>query len=146
MGRRRRWPATVITVVMMVAFGAACDGNAATASLSQARARWTASAPDHYRMTWYEHAMVGTTRILVEVRGRQVVRVNAGRDDLKLMPVTDLTVESVFAELERVQQQADKVVVTYDPRLGYPTVVEVDVDDHAIDDEYTFGIESVQVL
>jgi hypothetical protein len=146
MSRRRRWSAIVITAVVLVTFCAACNNSATTASLTQARARWTAVAPDHYRMTWYEHAMVGTTRILVEVRAEHVVKINARRDDLKLMPVTDLTVDSVFAELGRVQQQADKVVATYDPRLGYPTVVEVDVDDHAIDDEYAFGIESLQVL
>lgn len=145
MSRRHRLSAVVVTVVL-VTFCAACNDSATTASLTQARARWTASAPDHYRMTWYEHAMVGTTRILVEVRAEHVVKINSRRDDLKLMPVTDLTVSSVFAELERVQQHADKVVATYDPRLGYPTVVKVDVNDHAIDDEYTFGIESLQVL
>lgn len=143
---RPRWSATVITAVVLVAFCAACTNSATAASLTQARARWTSNAPDHYRMTWYEHAMVGTTRIQVEVRAGHVVRINAPRDDVKLMPVTDLTVDSVFAELGRVQQQANKVVVTYDPRLGYPAVVEVDVDDHAIDDEHTFGIESLQVL
>lgn len=90
--------------------------------------------------------MVGTTQIDVEVRAGRVETIDARRDDLKLMPVTDLTVDAVFAELAQVQQQADKVVATYDPRLGYPTVVEVDVDDHAIDDQYTFGIESLQVL
>ncbi len=90
--------------------------------------------------------MVGTTRILVEVRAGHVVTIDARRDDLKLMPVGELTVDSVFAELGRVEREAAKVVATYDPQLGYPTVVEVDVDDHAIDDEYTFGIESLQVL
>lgn len=146
MSRRRRWSSLVITTVVLMTSCLACGNSATTAALTQARARWTASAVDHYRMTWYEHAMVGTTRILVEVRGGQVVTINARRDDLKLMPVTDLTVDSVFAELERVQQHADKVVATYDLRLGYPTVVKVDVNGHAIDDEYTFGIESLQVL
>jgi hypothetical protein len=35
---------------------------------------------------------------------------------------------------------------SYDAGLGYPTAVRVDVDNHAIDDEYEFGIEALQVL
>lgn len=143
---RPRWSATVITAVVLLTCCGACSTSATSASLTQAQARWTANAPDHYRMTWYERAMVGTTRITVEVRGGQVIKIHAERNDLKLTPVTSLTVDSVFAELERVQGQADKVVATYDPNLGYPTDVQVDLDDHAIDDEYSFGIESLQAL
>jgi len=142
----RRRSAILIGAVASMIFCAACHASATTSSLTNARARWTAVAPEHYRMTWYEHAMVGTTRLAVEVRAGRVVTIKAQRDDLKLMPVINMTVDSVFGEVEHVEQQADKVVASYDPILGYPTVVEVDVDDHAIDDEYTFGIESLQVL
>jgi Family of unknown function (DUF6174) len=90
--------------------------------------------------------MVGTTRIVVEVRGGHPVEVETLTDDLRLMPVGDLTVDSVFAELGRVQKSADEVTASYDSVLGYPTSVRVDVDKHAIDDEYEFGIESFRTL
>lgn len=138
-----RWSAAGVAVALVATLAVAC-GTGST--ITQAHVRWTSAAPSHYRMTWYEHAMVGTTRIVVEVRAGHAVKINPVRDDLKLMPVGDLSVESVFAELERVQNQAARVVASYDAGLGYPTAVRVDVDNHAIDDEYEFGIEALLVL
>jgi len=134
-------------VAFVAILGVGCSSStAADSATTQGHARWTSAAPDHYQMTWYKHAMVGTTRIVVEVRGGQQVKINALRDDLKLMPIGDLSVEGVFAELERSQKHADHVTASFDAGLGYPTAVRVDVDNHAIDDEYEFGVEALQVL
>jgi hypothetical protein len=138
----------VAAFVATVGLASGCHhvDDSATTAMTTAHARWTAAAPDHYRMTWYEMGQVGTTRIDLEIRDGRAVSVTALSDDLKRMPVGDLDVETVFARLERAQRSADQVTSTYDATLGYPTSVRVDVDESAIDDEYEFGIESFRAL
>lgn len=148
-GLRRRCAIGAVAVLVGTV-GVACDGSAVTdaakSATTVAHARWTSAAPRHYRMTWFEKASVGTTRVDIEVRDGHAVEVHAQADDLKRMPVGDLTVDNVFADIERAQENADMVTATYDPALGYPTSVRIDVDKGAIDDEYEFGIASLRVL
>ncbi|MGI9647900.1 MAG: DUF6174 domain-containing protein [Acidimicrobiia bacterium] len=54
-----------------------------------------------------------------------------------------LTVEGVFAEIDRALQEADRFQAAYHPVLGYPVYVSIDWDDRAIDEEVTYFIENL---
>jgi hypothetical protein len=97
-------------------------------------------------MIWYERAMIGKSRVLVEVRDGTVVTARSLQDDLQVMPVRSLTVESVFDAVTEAESRAATVTASYDPDFGYPRTVHVDVDESSIDDEYDFGIESLKVI
>lgn len=54
-------------------------------------------------------------------------------------PSVPLTVEALFAKVEEaIEQDADQIVVRYDPRLGYPLEIAIDFIARAIDDEVTY--------
>ena len=97
-------------------------------------------------MTWFKRAMIGETRVVLEVRDGDVVTARALMDDLQLMPLGDLTVEAMFAEIREAEAEAANVEATYDAELGYPRTVRVDVDERSIDDEYDFGIQELVIL
>jgi len=136
----------VFAVVLTLA--TACQGSSsALADTSQARARWDSNGPHHYRYTWHKRAMIGVSRIIVEVRDGKVVKATALADDLKVMAGGGPpTVEAVFTELRTAQTDAELVDVSYDHDLGYPLSVWVDVSTRSIDDEYEFGVQDLQPL
>ena len=54
-----------------------------------------------------------------------------------------LTVEGVFAEIDRALQEADRFQAAYHPVLGYPVYVSIDWDERAVDEEVTYHIENL---
>lgn len=136
----------ILTVLLTLATG--CHGSSpAQADTQQAHARWDANAPQHYRYTWHKRAMIGVSRIIVEVRDGKIVKTTPLQDDLKVMATGGPpTVEAVFTELRTAQTNAAQVVVSYDHDLGYPLSVWVDVSTRSIDDEYEFGVQDLQPL
>lgn len=53
-----------------------------------------------------------------------------------------MTVEDLFEVAQDAIETADHVDISYDPDLGYPTTVSVDQILEAVDDEFTWTIES----
>ena len=145
MARARRTPRFPALVVVLT-LATACGGNAAAEARTEALRRWEASGPDDYRFVWRTSAMVGQTRLAVEVRDGAVVAVDPLQEGWRMLEDESLTVERIFAELAEIQQQADAVDVVYDPELGHPRSVAVDVIEEAVDDEYAFSVEDLQAL
>lgn len=133
----------VFVVVLCVA--AACGGTEGVQADEQARARWDAHGPEHYRFIWYRSGMVGESRIAVEVRDGVVVASRPLEDPLRVMEDGGPpTVEGAFRKLRQARSTADEVEVSYDRELGYPRSVSVDRDLAAVDDEYEFGIRELE--
>ena len=57
------------------------------------------------------------------------------------------TIDKLFGIIqEAINRKAEVVSVAYDQVLGYPTVVSIDQDRSAADDEVTFWIEQFEAL
>lgn len=138
----------LLTLAVVLTLATACGGSSsAQADAQQAHARWDSNGPHHYRYTWHKRAMIGVSRIIVEVRDGKVVKATPLQDDLKVMATGGPpTVEAVFTELRTAQTNAETVDVSYDHDLGYPLSVWVDVSTRSIDDEYEFGVQDLQPL
>jgi hypothetical protein len=147
MGHRRK-VSTAIAAAITLCLGTSCAATAShsDSSLDPARVQWAAKGPTHYRMIWYQRAMIGESRVVVEVRDGKVITAKALRDDLQLMPVHSLTVERAFQAISEAETKAATVSASYDRDFGYPRTVHVDVDERSIDDEYDFGIESLKII
>jgi hypothetical protein len=133
-------------MVTSLILATSCAGIPSDAALQDARAQWQANAPRHYRMTWFKQGMIGESRVAVEVSDGKVISSRAIQDDLQVMPIRGLNVESVFDSIAAVETSSDEVATSYDSDLGYPQLVRVDVDKRSIDDEYNFGIATLEVL
>lgn len=143
---RARWMLRSLSFTMALGLTTACGGNPAAEARAEAQQLWEADGPDDYRYVWRTSAMVGETRLAVEVRDGAVVGVDPLQVAWRMLDDESLTVEGIFAELEEIQQEADAVDVVYDPELGYPRSVSVDAIETAIDDEYEFFIEELRPL
>lgn len=138
----------LLTLAVVLTLATACGGSSsAQADAQQAHARWDSNGPHHYHYTWHKRAMIGVSRIIVEVRDGKVVKATPLQDDLKVMAgAGPPTVEAVFTELRTAENDAETVDVSYDHDLGYPLSVWVDVSTRSIDDEYEFGVQDLQPL
>ena len=56
------------------------------------------------------------------------------------------TIDKVFAELEKAQNEAERVEVTYDETYGFPTQITIDHAEMAADDELYLSISNFEVL
>lgn len=114
---------------------------------------WRAAAVDDYRMTvklqgaWFYGAVV------VEVRNGTPVSVTPhGPSTLPAEYITtafqDLdTVEELFTAVQRaIDQKPERLEVKYDPRLGAPTYLYVDVSANIADEEHGFAVEDFSIL
>ncbi|WP_107669726.1 DUF6174 domain-containing protein [Cyanothece sp. BG0011] len=65
--------------------------------------------------------------------------------------ITDLTLANTIEELfniieEGIQRNADELLITYDPTLGYPTRVAIDYQKILADDEITYTVKNLSKL
>lgn len=110
--------------------------------LEQARAVWESAGIDSYvyDLTRICYAC-GGGRLAVTVTDGVVT--GAVGDEGEPVPEGALpTVETVgglFDVVERaIDREADGFEVRYDPELGYPTLIDLDPDRHAIDEEIRY--------
>jgi hypothetical protein len=68
-------------------------------------------------------------------------------DEMVLLkyPESFLTIDELFKLIENARENADKLDVEYDRKLGYPTVVEIDYIKEAIDDEVTYRVHDFRI-
>lgn len=114
----------------------------ASASLTDARARWDRAAIDDYRMVIEVRCFCPFTEpVTAEVRDGQPATITlpdeAHGDTANLGH--DLTVAAVFDAIDAAQAEGD-VDVAYDPDLGYPVHAELDPMPNAVDDEITYQV------
>jgi frataxin-like iron-binding protein CyaY len=115
------------------------------------RALWVASGIVSYRYDYQRSCECGpeTVRpVRIEVVGGSVATVTF-RDDGQLMlnPQAGAfaTIDDLFDMIdEAIRAQAESLVVTYDPTLGYPTLVSVDYRMEIADDEFTIRASNLE--
>jgi hypothetical protein len=145
--RRRR-----AALIVAAALTAAC-GNPFSPSeeLGDARDKWESQGIASYEMTVREICFCpielgGPFRVtVVNDRVANVEYLGAGtgiepHDDIPL------TVEDLFATVDAALREADDVEVTYDPTYGFPSDIEVDRIENAIDDEVYYEVRDFQPL
>ena len=111
---------------------------------TSARETWGAKRPSSYEYTVRISCFCGgevTRPVVITVTGQTVesrkyadtgVAVDARWND------SFLTIDALFAEIDQAYATgAPTVDVTFDPTLGYPTLISIDRIANAIDDEYT---------
>ena len=112
------------------------------AAFLAARKRWEAAGVRSYRMqlaAGCECPMSGRWDIVV----REGAPVSATPQETSAMLHLDngfRTVDELFDQLDSALGSASSVTVSYDPVLGYPAQVRVDVIANAVDDEFGWSI------
>lgn len=119
------------------------QGRASQEALNTAIAQWRSSAPATYTIEYERLCLCANSgRFVATVTGTTVVSVDppkgfGGDDELPFA----FTVERVFATLQSaIDRDADRIEVEYDPQLGYPARVSIDVDRSAEDDELVLTV------
>ena len=143
-----RRSALVIAVLAL----AACDDGplAPTLRLAVAEARWEDANVDSYEMTVNylcgECLYVGPARVTVS-RGEIVSRLIVATGDALPASLADLypDVPGLFAIVREALADAHELHVEYDETYGFPTVVSIDWDENAVDDEVVFRVENFAV-
>ncbi|MCK6584440.1 MAG: DUF6174 domain-containing protein [Anaerolineales bacterium] len=91
--------------------------------------------------------------LTVEVRNEEVVSIT--RVDGTPVDASDpnheyyvkyATIDRLFAELESEMAEAEEVTAVYDPELGFPAEVSIDVVKLAMDDELSWQVTNFEVL
>lgn len=112
------------------------------AAFTAARTTWEREAPANYSFTLSTTAAVsGSTSTRITVGGGRLIAAvpSGGRAP------APVTLEGIWKRLTKDLREADRVTVTYDPVRGFPTLVQVDENLNAIDDEHSYAVSDVTV-
>jgi len=106
--------------------------------LTKAEALWAAEGASDYSIdvTLLCACPVGTYRVTVR-EGQQTIVQAVKSGELRPAGGLALTVDDLF---DRVQegQGAHRLEVEYDPRHGFPTLIDIDPDPEVVDDEVRY--------
>jgi hypothetical protein len=143
---------SILLAVCSIPLAAACGSDSEVDrrldGLAAARSVWIAAAPATYEFTYSRLCFC-----LVEFPAR--VQVDAG----VVTRVVDLqssetlsaernagfpTVEELFIELDDlIRLEPFRLEVQYDPELGYPSFVSVDIEERVVDEEFSYTVEDL---
>jgi uncharacterized protein DUF6174 len=113
-------------------------------TLDAHRKMWGALRLADYSFVYEEGGMACCDRVRITVHGGRVVQTQVLHE---LYPLDkEPTVDGVFAAARHQMHVADKVTVQYDSHYGFPRSVNVDPNDHTIDEEWGFRVEEFRVL
>ena len=151
-------------LLLLLAFGvpgcSAWDTYAlARVTLQQNRTKWESQHITHYRMSLdlpWNGDNLGRMPLLVEVKNGRVIsvvdahgkRVAAAYDrDTKTYYPDLFSVPGLFAyATQEFDKRPPSVDVSYDPLLGYPTLITVDPYTEPCCEEYSIGADHLQIL
>jgi hypothetical protein len=109
-----------------------------TGDLDAAIERWNANRPIAYSMTFSVHCGVcywRTDGLTVNVESIEVA------DSQRVTRPEDLTVDVLFDALNiTIGEHPERFKVSYDGELGYPVLIDIDIDSSAYDDEWVFEL------
>jgi hypothetical protein len=123
--------------------------------LEKNRQIWQSANIYHYRFHLFVGCLCAFTEdmpLIVEVQAGEVVSMEyqTGNeiDASNLQTFEEYaTIDRVFAEIEAdLDGGADKVTVEYDPFYGFPTKVDIDFVEEAIDDEVYLTLSNFEEL
>ncbi|MDQ3523228.1 MAG: DUF6174 domain-containing protein [Gemmatimonadota bacterium] len=121
--------------------------------LERNRRLWSAAKVDDYRMTVKVQGAMFYAAAVVEVRDGVPVSVTPSAPTS--LPATHSatafqaldTVEELFEAVQRaIKQKPARLEVKYDPELGVPVSLYVDVSTTIADEEHGFAVENFQVV
>ncbi len=125
------------------------DGPAAPRSpdLDAARQRWADAGLDAYRMTLQRSCFCPEDyRGPFEVTVRDGAVASARFDGATVDPERVVTVDGLFGLIEDAYERgAERVDVTFDPELGYPTELYIDVSSQMADEEVGYTVSDLRV-
>lgn len=109
-------------------------------ALERGRAKWAAAAIETYGYTLQRDCFCGfygEFRVVVQGDAvAEVVAVATGERVEPPAPDVIPTVEGLFATVEEaIEEEVDQLEVRYHAALGYPTLISIDWERHAVDDE-----------
>ena len=141
----RRVATTAIAAILWVA-QAGCDNpTAQDTPLRSARAKWASQAPAAYsyivsRGCFCPVEAIGPVTVLVRNGVVESLKYTQTGADVPLQYRNWFpTVEGLFAQIDSARaNRVARLDVTYDPTLGYPTRIDVDVNLNIADEEYTY--------
>ena len=124
--------------------------------LARNRDKWDAAGIGSYRMNLFIGCFCGFTEkmpLTVEVRSGEVVSMTyddgtpVGDDMNREFFDRFATIDRLFDDMQSGQtSKADKVEATYDAAYGFPSQVNVDAIQNAVDDEYSVQISNFEAL
>jgi len=147
---------TLLAVIL-----AACSAMQPKSDLQLAREKWQDAAISHYRFNVHISCFCVFTEnmpLIVEVNDGEVVSMeySTGNEiDPQLLELFDryVTIDRLFDGIENGfevagsdQGPADKVTVEYDATYGFPTKIDIDFVEDAIDDELYLAISGFEAL
>ncbi len=126
----------------------------ASSEVERAQQTWQDANIKHYR---YELTIscfcifTPDMPLVIEVKDGQVVSMayKSGKEiDAPSMETFEKynTIDKIFAELEKAQNEAERVEVKYDEKYGFPTQITIDHAQQAADDELYLSISNFEVL
>jgi hypothetical protein len=133
----------------------ACSAMQPKSDLERAREKWQDANISHYRFSVHVGCFCVFTEnmpLVIEVNNGEVVSMeyhNGNEIDPGSLELFQryATVDKLFEEIEKDQNgEADKVTVEYDATYGFPTKVEIDFVEQAIDDEVYLSISGFEAL
>lgn len=150
----------VLALVLSACTGIANAGEPKS-EVQQARDKWEAANISHYRFNVHISCFcvfVENMPLVVEVNNGEVVSMeySTGNEiDPQLLELFNryVTIDRLFDGIESGfdvegtdQGPADKVTVEYDATYGFPTKIDIDFVEEAIDDELYLSISGFEAL
>ncbi len=143
---------SILLAVCSIPLAAACGSDSEEDrlldELAAARSVWISAAPATYEFTYLRLCFcpnVSPARILVD--GGLVIRVIDVESSTTLPAERNTefpTVEELFIELdELIRLDPFQMEVQYDPELGYPSFVSVDIEERVVDEEFSYTVEDL---
>ena len=134
--------------MLLIAALFACSISNVQNELDDGRELWNATAPSHYRYVQDEWAFadsVGPVRI--EVLDGEIVSAVIVETEKPAPESRALTIEDLFDMVQdEIDHEPDDLEVEYDDELGFPSSVDVDPIENAMDDEHGFSAEEFEDL
>lgn len=135
----------IVTLSFAALAASACSSDpAATPELADAQSKFADANLTSYSFTWTQGCFCGDDRsraTRVTVRNGAIASALYVDDGTPSKNPDIRTIDGLFALIQRgYDQHYDTVRVTYDPQLGYPTMVFFDPVKNAADEETQLGL------
>jgi hypothetical protein len=120
--------------------------------LARNRQRWASSNTHDYEFEFRRSCFCppeATEQVRIVVRSDAIVSVVRTRDGQPASTTFTVwpRVDELFADVQQLlEQQPERLDVTYDPTLGYPRSIVVDVMLMSVDDEYSLTAGNLRRL
>ena len=148
---RRRCGLPLLTVLLCSVSSCSEVLSVSASEMDRHRAVWISAGVVDYRYDYHRQCECGpdTVRpVRIEVLGGSVTSVTFLDDGQLLQSPTVgafATIDDLFAKIdEAIESDAESVIVTYDPTLGYPTLLSVDYRREIADDEFTITASNLE--